>query len=344
MTCLHATWRALAAPRRALPIALVAVPLIAAQWHFSRHHLGATAIAVVMVALFVAIAPAAWRTLMPADTSPASRPGRLLAYAVIGAVPALAGELGPLWLGAPDAFLTRGVNTAVVATLFWVGGWGLARDIDQEEGLDTARAHADALREALDRARLLAVRSHLDPHFLFNTLNAIAAWVHEDPDVAERMILDLSRLLREVLGGIGESAWPLRRELDLVRDVWALHRQRDPDAFEVSWEVDDAVLDVPVPPLLLLPLAENAVTHGPATGHRGVVGLSARAVGDRLHLVVSNPGPFGAPRDGGTGLSMLRQRVALSWPGTATLSVPAAGSPAAVTLDLPRAGPTGGPA
>jgi hypothetical protein len=336
------TMRALLHPRRSIPIAVVAAPLLWAQWTFSGHNVVLVAIAVGMVATFVSVGPFSWRALFPAGTSPVSAPLRLAAYGLVGAVPTVLGNAVPLALELRDTFLTRGVNNFVIGAMFWVGGWGLARDIDLEQGLERERLRAERLQREAERAQLLAMKAHLDPHFLFNTLNAIAEWCQEDPAVAEKAILQLSSILREVLGGIGSSAWALRRELDLVRDVWALHHLRDPSWFSVAWSVDEAALDTPVPPLTLLPLAENAVKHGPARGHHGVLALSVARHGDEVVIAIGNPGPFAGPRPGGTGLDVVRKRLALAWGDRARFTIGADGERTRAEITLPgRSGPDG---
>lgn len=339
MTLWLDTLRALAQPRRAIPILLVSTPLVAAQGWFSRGNTWATGLGVAMVMLFIAVGPWSWRALFPATRAVDHRPLRLLAYAALGAVPAVLGDAAPTFMGLPETFLTRGINTAVVVAFFWVGGWGLARDIDQEQGLARQTARAERLQAEVERAQLLAVKAHLDPHFLFNTLNAIAAWIHEDPEIAEQAVLDLARILREVLGGLHAPAWALSRELALARDVWALHRLRDPDWFTVSWTVQDGLEDVPIPPMLLLPLIENAITHGPAKGHRGEVGLDVRAAGDDVVVTVTNPGPLGPARHGGQGIAMVRRRVALACGDGYGLDLVEREGRVVATLRLPRSGP-----
>jgi two-component system, LytTR family, sensor histidine kinase AlgZ len=341
VTLLLDTLRALLHPRRSIPIAVVSVPLLFAQWQFSGQNVLVEAIAVLMVATFVLLGPYSWRALFPPGRSPARHPLRLLLYVLIGATPTTLGNLLPALLSVHDSFLTRGMNTFVIAAMFWVGGWGLARDIDLEQGLDRERQRAERLGREAERAQLLAMKAHLDPHFLFNTLNAIAEWCQEDPAVAERAILQLSSILREVLGGIGSAGWALRRELDLVRDVWALHHLRDPSWFTVEWQVDPAALDVPVPPLVLLPLVENAVKHGPARGHHGPLKLQVTRAGEVVRIGVSNPGPFAGPRAGGTGLDVVRKRLDLAYAGRARFTIGPVGDDTVAEVSLPTGGPDG---
>src|SRR5262249_42125272 len=138
---------------------------------------------------------------------------------------------------------------------------------------------------------------------------------------AERAVLQLSALLREVLAGVRRSTWPLKQELELVRTLFALHLLRDPDRFTVEVQLPDPLPDVEVPPMLLLPLAENAVTHGPAAGHRGAIAIAVTA--DATHLVVSlaNPGAYRGPRAGSDGLPTVEKRLQIAYQGAARLEI-----------------------
>src|SRR5213078_4042953 len=187
-----------------------------------------------MCAAFLLVAPTLWRYLFPLHRVRAPRLVGAIAYAAAGAGLMFGiGRWLPDALGMGGTLLTTFPGTLVSVALFWVGGWGLARDIDLEQHLRASQARAAALEREAEHAQLLALRSHLDPHFLFNTLNAIAEWCREDGVVAERSILQLSRILRAMLRGVRASSWPLSRELELVRDVLALHLLRDPNMFEL---------------------------------------------------------------------------------------------------------------
>ena len=242
------TLRGLLAPRRALPIGLVCVPLVLAQVRFS-HSGHAVWAALLMCGLFVALGPFAWRLLVSRGPGGSWRPLMLLLYGAFGALPALLGWWIPRRLGIGETFLTAGINLSVSAALFWVGGWGLARDLELEQGLVHERARAEALAREAERSQLLAIRAQLDPHFLFNTLNAIAEYCREDGVLAERAILMLSGLLRRVLQGAQAATWPLSAELELARDLLALHHLRDPGRFEPRWVLAPGCEAVPVPPL-----------------------------------------------------------------------------------------------
>ncbi len=249
------------------------------------------------------------------------------------------GYVLPKLLRMGPTFLTQPVNLAVCGALYLVGGWGLGRDIGFEESLARERAKAARLQLEAEQAQLLALRSHLDPHFLFNTLNAIAEWCRTDGAVAEAAVLKLSAMLRSVLAGVRSATWPLERELELLRTLFDLHLLRDPELFQLSVEVAPGLGEVPVPPLMLLPLAENAVKHGPAAGHRGRISLVLAARDNELVFTLENPGASKGPRPGSTGLPTVERRLALAYGGAARFSLESAEGRTRVTVTLPRSGP-----
>ena len=183
----------------------------------------------------------------------------------------------------------------------------------------------------------MALKAHLDPHVLFNTLNAIAEWCREDPAVAERALIDLSSLLRQLLVGVRAEAWALDRELEAVGRFFELYRIRDPERFSVEWR--GATPRVAVPPMLLLPLAENAMTHGPGRGHRGVVIAETRRQGDTVSFTLTNPGAFEGRRPSGQGLSTIEQRLRLAYGDDARLEVRAVGATTEARIVWPAVDP-----
>jgi two-component system sensor histidine kinase AlgZ len=333
------TLRALARPRRLVPILLVCAPLLLAQHRFSVDP-RAVPLGALTCALFVLVAPLSWRVLLPPGLSGGQVAWRMALYLTLGlGVMLTVGVAIPILLGIGYTFLTERYSLAVACALFVVGGWGLARDIEMEDSLSRERARAENLQRAAEAAQLLALRSHFDPHFLFNTLNAIAEWCREDGAVAEAAILQLSAMLRTVLEGVKATAWPLERELELARTLFALHLLRDAGLFRLTVEVPRELNAVPVPPMLLLPLAENAVKHGPAAGHRGELRLTARRTGDEVVVVLENPGPYRGPRDGSDGLPTLRRRLQLAYDQRARLTLEPVGDRTRAILVFPAGGP-----
>lgn len=303
------TLRELAAPRRAVPIAILSAALLGAQLWFSRG-LAPLVGGVGALASFLFASPFLWRLWRPATQDRDGVPLAGVPLLVLTLLPIALVMIGPA-LGRGDAFLSAGLNGVVVGALFFVGGWGLARDIDLEAGLSRQRERAEALARHAEQAQLLALKAHLDPHFLFNTLNAIAAWCAEDPAVAETALLRLASVLREAMEGVKAETWPLSRELALARDVAGLYAVRDPGRFALDWQVGD-VPDVPTPPMVLLPAVENAFTHGPGAGHGGGVVVRVE-VGEReVRVVVRNGGAFRGRRPGGQGIGLVERRAALA--------------------------------
>src|SRR5688572_13403453 len=123
------------------------------------------------------------------------------------------------------------------------------------EAIDRDRTAAQ-LEASLSRAELAALTATMDPHFLFNTLQAVAEMVHRDVDAADRMLVRLSAMLRRMLDD-RRPLVPLRDELAFVRDYLAIEQVRFGDRLKLRWDVDPAVEDVPVPRLSIQPLAEN---------------------------------------------------------------------------------------
>ena len=154
------------------------------------------------------------------------------------AVSALAVGL-PRLLAMKPTLMTDVPGVLVTMVLFATGGFAVAHDIETELSLARERMRSEQLARAAEQAHLMALRAHLDPHFLFNTLNAIAEWCRQDPEVAEQATLRLAQMLRVILEGVSAERWPLSRELDLVRDLFELHRTRDPE--RLSYTVHDSV-------------------------------------------------------------------------------------------------------
>jgi signal transduction histidine kinase len=170
-----------------------------------------------------------------------------------------------------------------------------------------------ALRAQLADAQLDALRMQLNPHFLFNTLHAMSALVERDPGGVRRMIARLSELLRHTTDTHAADEVPLREELGFLRRYIEIMEIRFQGRLQVSIDIDESLLDVRVPNLILQPLVENALEHGVnrLTG-TGEVTISARREGDRLVLSVRDNGPglpAGEPR-AGVGIANTRARLA----------------------------------
>ena len=196
-------------------------------------------------------------------------------------------------------------------------GAGLARDYSirlrarQEEAV-RLQAETARLSAQLAEARLASLRTQLDPHFLFNTLNAISALVERDPRGVRRMIARLSELLRRSLEGASSPETPLSQELDFVGRYLEVMQIRFQGGLEVEIRAEPDVQDALVPTLILQPLVENAIRHGIAEGEHGRrIEIEARREGDDVVLTVLDDGK-GPPEPivEGVGLRNTRERLA----------------------------------
>jgi signal transduction histidine kinase len=149
------------------------------------------------------------------------------------------------------------------------------------------------LNEQLASAHLSALRSQIEPHFLFNALNAIAGLIREKrPDAAVDMIVQLSDFLRHTLSDASRQEVPLSEEIEFARRYLTIQQTRFSDRLQLHIDVQDGLQNAAVPNLILQPLVENAVKHGISKQqHGGSVRVSASATGDMLDLSVSNDGP-----------------------------------------------------
>lgn len=208
----------------------------------------------------------------------------------------------------------------------------------REESLRAAR-----LREDLATASLQALRAQLNPHFLFNALNAAVALTARDPAAARGVLVKLSDLLRATLAAGDQQETTLAQELALTARYLEIEQVRFADRLAVEWTLDPAIGDALVPAFALQPLVENALKHG--LGRRagaGTVAVITRRDGAMLELVVRDGGPgpvAAAPARGGAGIALanLRARLERLHGSAASLTLvarPEGGTDAVVRLPL----------
>ena len=161
---------------------------------------------------------------------------------------------------------------------------------------------AARLEMQLMQARLDALVGQLQPHFLFNTLHTISAFVLEDPKQANRMITRLSELLRQSFNRDRGPLVTLEEELELLDHYVAIQEARFGDRLRVTFRVDPRAASAVVPTLLLQPLVENAIRYGVMpNGGIAEVQIAATRAGERLHLEVRDNGPGVNGDTGGNG-------------------------------------------
>jgi signal transduction histidine kinase len=247
--------------------------------------------------------------------------------------------LAPGFLGSPRAWLISGMFAVAFSLL--VGGIIYARIFYRQA---VARAVAlERMRSELERAELRALRAQVNPHFLFNTLNSIAALIHENPAAAEDVVTRLADVFRHALTASVREHTRLADELEFLRSWLAIERVRFGDRLRVVEDVEPGLDDVPVPGLLFQPLIENAVRYAVAPRPAGgTVTLRVRRDpgGGTLTAEIADDGPGftpGArPNGNGVGLDSVRERLRLGGAGHAFAleSSPGQGTRVRVTLPL----------
>lgn len=235
--------------------------------------------------------------------------------------------------------LSRKAQTAI--PLYWVLVF-LASTMQLRRQSQERKQRALALERDLVAAQLKTLQNRLQPHFLFNALNSISALIRIDPDKSEVMIERLSGLLRNVLATGDKQRIPLRQELDLLRDYLAIEAVRFSDRLTIEEDIDDTILDRLVPPLLLQPIAENAMKHGiepktePSILRVAVTGQDSSG----LLLTIQDDGiGFNESSNSGSGssigLSNIRSRLEALYEDRASLSIsspPEGGTRVDITL------------
>ncbi|MBO0800759.1 MAG: histidine kinase, partial [Blastocatellia bacterium] len=198
---------------------------------------------------------------------------------------------------------------------------GIAQAINYYRGYRERELMASNLETRLVEAQLDALRMQLHPHFLFNTLNSISVLMRRDIEAADRMLLQLSHLLRVTLARNAAHEIKLGQELEILERYLEIEQIRFQDRLTVRKEIDSTALDALVPQLFFQPLVENAIRHGIAERETGgvIVISAARQNGqngqnEMLRLEVRDNGPgLSSSREDlieGVGLSNTRSRLA----------------------------------
>jgi two-component system LytT family sensor kinase len=218
----------------------------------------------------------------------------------------------PVILFSPAWFVqmirNAGVNLPVYAG--FVLAWHALAYYRESRDRQLKAAQLEAL---LHQSQLEALRSQLNPHFLFNSLHSIAELVHQEPKLAERSIVRLGELLRRVLETSKSAELTLGEELDFIRGYVEIEEMRLGERLRVVWDVDPSALPTRVPSLILQPLVENAIQHGIApVATPGTLTVRAHRRDGLLEIEIGDDGP-GVSQPGarsqGIGIANTRARL-----------------------------------
>ena len=219
---------------------------------------------------------------------------------------------------------------------------GILSAIDNYRKMEEKQRRLVEMEHELQSAQLNALKKQLQPHFLFNTLNTVSALMDEDVNGARKVLSRLGQLLRITLDKHQRDRVPLSRELDYIRSYLDIESVRFRDRLNVTYDVPGDLADAQVPSLLLQPLVENAVKHGPDSVSAQVdIHISAARENGVLRLRVSDNGKGcdDVPRlvaSGGIGLSNVRERLKLLYGDHAALHLASPGGKGFIaTVTLP---------
>ncbi len=191
---------------------------------------------------------------------------------------------------------------------------------NRRQQLDTLR-----LEGMVKSLELQTIKSHINPHFIFNALNSIRALVDENPQRARTAITELSNILRSSMQAEKMETVPLQQELNIVKDYLALEHMRFEERLRIEMDIDEDTLNQPIPPMMLQTLVENAIKHGISKQiNGGVIRIVSDFKDNRHELVVQNSGKLNgylSQNEDGFGIRSTQDRLNLLYQGKANFNI-----------------------
>jgi LytS/YehU family sensor histidine kinase len=200
------------------------------------------------------------------------------------------------WMGLYDPANKVSMNTRFLFNLIfdspliivWASIYFIWHYIELASQNEIQRIRLQTLVKELE---LKTIKSHINPHFIFNALNSIRALVDENPARARTAITELSNILRSSMQTEKSETISLEKELDIVKDYLALEQIRFEDRLTVEYDIEEETLDQPVPPMMLQTLVENAIKHGISQEKcGGLIRIVSDNRSDKHVLIVENTG------------------------------------------------------
>lgn len=189
---------------------------------------------------------------------------------------------------------------------------------NRRQEVDTLR-----LQALVKELELATIKSHINPHFIFNALNSIRALVDENPQRARTAITELSNILRSSMQVEKLETVPLQKELNIVKDYLALEQMRFEERLKVTMQIDDETLNQPVPPMMLQTLVENAIKHGISKHiNGGHIKIISDYIENHYELTVQNSGQLnGNINSDGFGIQSTQDRLNILYQGKANFEI-----------------------
>ncbi|MDB5933187.1 MAG: sensor histidine kinase [Massilia sp.] len=250
---------------------------------------------------------------------------------------ALLQSAGVEWAGVAMSATLRALMFVLGVVLYGLSALGNYLAIELARARESERRELQA-RVAAQDAELRMLRTQIDPHFLFNSLNSISALTSSNPAGARAMTLQLADFFRHSLGLEAHRKVTLAAEVTLALHFLAIEQVRFGDRLQVAQQVADDALACLLPPMILQPLVENAVKHGIGNlTEGGVVRICATRAGSLLRLAVENDVDTDSPaaQGDGIGLANVRQRLAAMYGTEAAIHWSRRGNLFRVELTLP---------
>lgn len=202
----------------------------------------------------------------------------------------------------------------------WVSIYYVWHYIEAERQTKFDRVRLESMVKEL---QLKTIKSHINPHFIFNALNSIRALVDENPERARTAITELSNILRSSMKADSLETVSLERELQIVKDYLELEHIRFEDRLKVEYHIDEETLDQPVPPMMLQTLVENAIKHGISREvDGGIIKVYSNFKDHAYEMLVINTGHYDPEmQDEGFGISSTQNRLKLIYGNNASFEI-----------------------
>ncbi|HEY1054787.1 MAG TPA: histidine kinase, partial [Emticicia sp.] len=206
-----------------------------------------------------------------------------------------------------------------VCVIFY--NWQRSKDLDRK--ISEQEYQLLNLEKLKTKAQLNALEARINPHFLYNSLNSITGLIHDNPDKAEDMTIQLSKLFRATTGRSDQSFHSIAEELDIVKSYLSIEQMRFGDRLNYSIQLDQGLENIKIPRFLLQPIVENAIKHGISkiTEH-GIIEVKITKENDLIAFQIHDNGPaFKEDLSGGYGLKSISDKLQLIYGNEANLQI-----------------------